>query len=202
MRSILEHRFGKEAIQEIAGKNGDLPLLLIKLEQNRGSILLTNGLRAYQMPVPDKEHENAHCELYFYIPGYWDLSDLEDPSIAWVFHWIRKLGKHLTEKQTWFGHGHTLYCGKETGQLSPTMKQNHFFLVNPIDLDRELMPLQEENRRTVFLGIVPIFEDEMDYKQGKGTAKLLDKMNTKGVTEKLDDYRRTVLKSKWRLRRN
>jgi hypothetical protein len=51
------------------------------------------------------------------------------------------------------------------------------------------------------LAIIPIFPDEMDYKQGKGTFKFLQKLSNQGVTEKLDDYRSTVLKSKWRLRR-
>jgi hypothetical protein len=50
-----------------------------------------------------------------------------------------------------------------------------------------------------FLAIIPIFPDEMDYKQGKGTLKLMRKFLSNGITEILDDFRGTVLRSKWRL---
>jgi hypothetical protein len=38
----------------------------------------------------------------------------------------------------------------------------------------------------------------MDYKQGKGTLKLLDKFKHQGVSEKLDDFRSSVLKRHWK----
>jgi hypothetical protein len=37
----------------------------------------------------------------------------------------------------------------------------------------------------------------MDYKQGKGTVKLKKKFLIKGITEKLDEYRQTSLKTRW-----
>ncbi len=39
---------------------------------------------------------------------------------------------------------------------------------------------------------------EMDYKQGKGTQKLMDKLIANKINEKLDDYRENVLKSRWK----
>ncbi len=201
MRKILEERFGRNNIEEIPGGEGDFPLLLISLDKSRGKILMTDGLRNYRMPVPEKEAGREYCELYFYLPSYWDIKDVSNPGSNWVFLWIRKLAKHLLEKQTWFGHGHTLFCGKDTNELSPTMKQNHFFIVNPIDLESELEPVSDQGHTVYFLAIVPIFADEMDFKQGKGTLKFIRKLITKGVSEKLDDFRSSSLKSKWRLRR-
>jgi hypothetical protein len=37
----------------------------------------------------------------------------------------------------------------------------------------------------------------MDYKQGKGTLKLLKKFDQANVTEKLDEFRKTVLRTRW-----
>ena len=85
--------------------------------------------------------------------------------------------------------------------LSDTMKQNHFLLASPILLETELSTLRVGGRGVNFLAIIPIFGDEMDYKQGKGTYKFLRKLAGSNVNEKLDDFRATVLKSKWRLRR-
>lgn len=179
-----------------------MPLLLLELESKSPvSVLMTNGLSKFKMKVPEKMAGREFNELYFCLPSYWDWSDLENPRMNWVYPWIQRLTKFVIEKDTWFGPGHTMPCGQDMQSLSDTMLQNHFFLSDPILLAEELKPV-EVNRNTIhFLGIIPIFPDEMDYKQGKGTFKLLKKLSQHGVTEKLDDYRSTILKSKWTLRR-
>jgi hypothetical protein len=99
----------------------------------------------------------------------------------------------------WFGPGHTMPCGNPFQSLSPMMRENHFFLSDPILLADELFPFVTDNKTIHFLAIIPIFEDEMDYKQGKGTFKILKKFTQHGITEKLDDFRGSIMKSKWRL---
>ena len=77
------------------------------------------------------------------------------------------------------------------------MLQNHFILSDPLELANELAPIQMTNKTVYFLSLIPIFADEMDYKQGKGTAKLFAKFALQNITEKLDNYRSTVLKTRW-----
>lgn len=181
---------------------GEMSLLALDLDLRIPvTVIMTNGLRNYTMPVPEKEVGNEHIELFFCLPGYWEWEDVENPNMNWIFPWIQRLAKYVQEKETWFGHGHTMPCGKEMQSLSPTMRQNHFFLMRPLLLEEALVPIEVDGVEVKFLAIVPIFEDEMDYKLGKGTAKLISKMIGKGVDETLDDYRSTILKSKWRLRR-
>jgi hypothetical protein len=71
-------------------------------------------------------------------------------------------------------------------------------LTEPILLADQLTPLRLGDRTIYFLAVIPVFKDEMDYKQARGTFKLLQKFNAAGVTEKLDDYRPSSLKGKWR----
>jgi hypothetical protein len=78
------------------------------------------------------------------------------------------------------------------------MLQNHFILTRPIELDEDLAELNLADRSIGFLGVIPIFPDEMDFKQGRGTVQLFEKLRTFNVTEKLDDFRNTVLKSRWK----
>jgi hypothetical protein len=91
-------------------------------------------------------------------------------------------------------------AGAAMQAISETMRQNHFFLSRPVDLERELQDIQVGETAVQFLALVPIYGDEMDYKQGKGTFKFEQKLRTNGVSEKLDDFRGSVLKSKWRFR--
>ena len=200
LHQALAARFGEHRVQALPTVEGEIPLLLLDLElASPVTVLMTNGLSNYNMPVPERLMNRNFHEIYFCLPSYWEWEDTENPQMNWVFPWIKRLAKYVVDKQSWFGPGHTMPCGVAQERLSATMQQNHFFLTDPIYLDEELTPLKVGEKKVYFLGIIPIFEDEMDYKSGKGTFKLLQKLSNAGVTEKLDDYRGTVLRSKWRL---
>jgi hypothetical protein len=194
----LINRFGEHRVAELPILEGEIPLLVLELESSSSvTLIMTNGLSDYSMPVPEKYKGRENNELYFCLPSYWDWQALENPSMNWIYPWIRKMAKHVVDKATWFGHGHTFPNGKELSSISATMKQDHFILLDPILLSNELCPLECGAKSIHFLAIVPIFKDEMDYKQARGTFKLLQKLNSAGVTELLDDYRSSVFKSKW-----
>lgn len=202
MKEELIKRFGEDRVLDIKVNDGEIPLLIIDLElRSPVTVLVTNGLSDYRMTVPEKEEGKEYNELYFCLPSYWEWEDRSNPRMNWVFEWIQRLANYVQANGTWFGHGHTMPCGSKMEQISETMKQNHFFLSKPMHLENEMAPVIANSKRIFFLAIIPIFEDEMDYKQGKGTFKFVQKLLNKDVTEKLDDFRKTSLKSKWRLRR-
>ncbi|MBM3419378.1 MAG: suppressor of fused domain protein [Bacteroidetes bacterium] len=178
--------------------NGEELLLFKSKEQPLSSILMTYGLSDSAMNAHKKHLDEVHKELYFMLPSYWEVKELDNPKFNWVFHWLIHLKKYVLANNTWFGHGHTMPCGKDMKALSETMLQNHFILSRPIALSNDLAPIQLNNREVGFLAIIPIFGDEMDYKQGKGTVKFFHKFQSAKITEKLDDFRKTSLRAKWR----
>lgn len=198
MKEELIARFGQHRVLDVPVKEGQVPLLLLDLElKSPVTVLVTNGLSNYKMPVPEVLKGYEYNELYFCLPSYWEWEDTENPQMNWVFDWIQRLASYVQEKQTWFGHGHTMPCGKETNSLSETMLQNHFFLSNPIYLEEALAPIETADKTIHFLAIIPVFKDEFEYKQARGTFKFMQKLANKGVTEKLDDYRGSVMRGKW-----
>lgn len=192
----LSQRFGANQLQTIQRNNDSYYLITIPGSKEL-RILMTTGLSDFRMNVHEKHAGEEWKELYVLIPSYWDLSDEEDVNMFWVFDWLTKLKNYVITNDTWLGHGHTLPTGTEMNQISPTMKQNHFMLSDPIELSEELTPIEAEGKSIGFLALIPIFADEMDYKQGKGTAKLFSKFALQNITEKLDNYRSTVLKTRW-----
>ena len=195
----LIKRFGEQNVRQIEVNSTEMPLLLVTLNfDNQLRILITNGLSDFKMEVPEKVVGREFNEIYFCLPSYWDVNDRENSNMNWIFDWIQRLAKHVVSKNTWFGHGHTIPCGNPFKALSSTMKQNHFFLSDTMLLTDELNPVELEDKTVYLLSIIPIFEEEMDYKQGKGTLKLSQRLMNHGITEKLDDYRGTVLRSKWK----
>jgi len=198
--AALEKRHGKSAVKHLNPRTEtDFPLLMIELqERSKIQVLMTNGLSNYKMPVTEKYVGKEFTELYFCLPSYWDLEDETNPNFNWVWTWIQRLTHFVLEKQTWFGVGHTIPAGNPPAPLSATMKQNHFFFSAPVFLQHSLKPLKISEKEVHFLAIIPIFEDEMDFKLGKGTFKFQRKLAQQNITELLDDYRMTALRNKWR----
>lgn len=193
--ALLENRLG--SFRELNTNWGSFYLFPSK--QTIGAhYLITKNLSDYKMPVHEKHMGEEHNELYFFLPSYWNIDHMENENFNWVYVWLKRLEEYVMDNNTWFGHGHTMPCGRPFESLSSSMQQNHFMLARPIAADEDLKPISSNNKTIGFLGIIPIFEDEMDFKQGKGTAKLLEKFRSAGITEKLDDFRVTALKKKWR----
>ena len=192
----LKARFGDSNVSTIQHDFGTF--LLITSVDFSGTILMTSDFSTFKMNVHEKHLGEEFAELYFYLPNYWAIDDLTNPTMNWVFPWLKRIKDYVQNNNTWLGHGHTMPCGKEMSSLSSTMTQNHFIVSRPMVCEKQLQPLVIESKTIFFLAIIPLFPDEMDYKQGKGTVKLFDKFRHQGVTEKLDDYRKSVLKSKWK----
>ncbi|MGV3631972.1 MAG: suppressor of fused domain protein [Bacteroidota bacterium] len=205
LRQALSQRFGAENVHETRFESPDKPwlsaysFLVIEVQARSPiKILMTQGLSDYRMPVLEKFAGKEHNELFFCLPSYWDLNDHSNPEMNWVFDALFRLQQHALDKQTWFGTGHTIPFANPLRPVSEKMKQMYFFLNDPVFMAEQLKPLPVVNKMVHFLGVTPIFEDEFDYKIGKGTYKFQKKLDHQDVTELLDHYRSTVLKSKWR----
>lgn len=172
---------------------------LIQIKEKNVTVLMTNGLSEIDMNTTEKTKDKRHIELFFCLPNYWEIDQLEHTEYRWVYSWLSKLKEYIRTKEQWLGDGHTIYCGESHCYLSSDLKLNHLFLIDPILLKDELPPVEKNKKKVHFLSVVPIFSDEMDYKQGKGTLKLKRKLLKKGVTEKLDEYRQSALKNRWTL---
>ena len=208
LKNALQNHFGEHRVVDVPGQEGDFPLLAINIESKgqQVTLIMTNGLSEKTMIVPEKVKERKHIELFFALPSYWEWDELENPKRNWIFTWIQKLAKHLmSSEEIWFGYGHTFSNKIKTDDvsdfqpLSPTMKQQHLILLDPIELEYELQKMKIDDKEVYFQAIVPIYSDELDYKQGNSARKLVRKMMNSGVSEILDDFRGTVLRAKWRL---
>lgn len=191
----IQNRFSKDLISQISFQNELCTIIDFSKEKNIKILLLE--LSDYKMPVPEKLVGYECAALYFCLPAYWDLTDPTETNVNWMFHWLLKIKNHTIEKNTWLGDGHTYDCSKNVAHLSSTMKQNHFFISHPILLEEELKPLILNDKTIHFWSLIPIFGDEMDYKQSKGTVKFRKKLVSKGITEKLDEYRQSCLRNRW-----
>lgn len=165
-------------------------------EQRRYHVLVTQGMSALPMTVPEGAEEYRYAELLVALPPDWIIEGDEADEERW--YWPMRLLKsvarlpHLYE--TWIGVGHTIpnadpvepYAA-ETGQCCA--------IVTPLALfDESLESCQVSPEKTVHLyALTPIYEDEMRFKLEHGYEKLFDKFEERKQTELIDPKRRSVL---------
>jgi len=195
LKNELEKRF---ATLHPLSKDGEDYFFIAKPDDAACNILMTSGLNEYGMPSQVSTKSLVHKELYFLLPEYWVVADIEKEQFQWLFQTLRKLKKHVIEKKTWFADGHTMRANEEGKQLSDQMKQTYLMLSDPVFLEKELAPLFVDSRDVSFLSVVPIFRNEFQHKQAFGTDKLISLFETYQVTERLDEYRTNLVKSRWR----
>lgn len=194
-QKALQNQNPESSISEI-NYQGEL-FTVLDLSKEKNVRVLSIDLSEFKMQVPEKISGFEFAVLYFCVPTYWDLSNPLDENVNWMFEWLLKIKNHTLQKNTWLGDGHTYDCSKNAIQLSETMKQNHFFISRPLYLEEELKPLIIDEKTVHFWALIPIFGDEMDYKQSKGTEKFRKKLISKGISEKLDEYRQSSLRNRW-----
>lgn len=195
LKNELEKRF---ATLHPLSKDGEDYFFIAKPDDAACNILMTSGLNKYGMPSQVSTKSLVHKELYFLLPEYWVVADIEKEQFQWLFQTLRKLKKHVIEKKTWFADGHTMRANEEGKQLSDQMKQTYLMLSDPVFLEKELAPMFVDSRDVSFLSVVPIFRNEFQHKQAFGTDKLISLFETYQVTERLDEYRTNLVKSRWR----
>lgn len=195
LKNELEKRF---ATLHPLSKDGEDYFFIAKPDDAACNILMTSGLSEYGMPSQVSTKSFVHKELYFLLPEYWVVADIEKEQFQWLFQTLRKLKKHVIEKKTWFADGHTMRANEEGKQLSDQMKQTYLMLSDPVFLEKELAPMFVDSRDVSFLSVVPIFRNEFQHKQAFGTDKLISLFETYQVTERLDEYRTNLVKSRWR----
>lgn len=157
-------------------------------------ILITEGMSALPMNVPEGLEHLKYAELMFVLPAEWPVSmeAFADFSNYWPVYYLKDLARFPFEHNTWLGFGHTVPV-EEYPNPVPGTGFNALFLIPPVSFGQEMMRLQIEGGRAVnFYAIVPIFPEEYEFKQAFGLQTFLGMLDQNQVFEKLDVKRKNM----------
>ncbi|HZH86338.1 MAG TPA: suppressor of fused domain protein [Brumimicrobium sp.] len=201
LRTALEKRFGEHRVSDYPSQDSDyVDLLKIEVEKKFPlTILSTNGMSSYKMPVPERYKGREYTEVLFCLPGYWDLNDKDNANMNWPLKDLQKLAKNVIENESWYGPGHTIANGNPSTGISDTMKQEYFLLADPIVLEDFFAPIIVGDKTVHFLAIIPLFHKEFEQKMHSGYPKWIKKFRARNGNEILDDYRQSIYKSRWKM---
>ena len=140
--------------------------------------LVTMGMGARRMKVPEElaEHRLERAELAIALPPDWklDQESLKDERWYWPIGLLKVLARLPIANDTWLGWGHTM---DKQSPFAETTDLCAALLISPQDAEEGAevctLPGGEEVN---FYQVIPLYRDEMEYKQKYGAEKLLEKM--------------------------
>ena len=159
-------------------------------------VLMTSGLSEFKMNVHEKHLGEEYAELFFLLPVYWNVEDLQVKENEWVFSCLLKIQRHIQNENTWIGNGHTFSMKEMSVPFFKKSTLSHFMVSDPVELNQLLKPIVLEEKTIRFLALIPLYRNEFSFKEARGTFKMEEKLRQYRVTEKMDGYREPVIKSR------
>ena len=160
--------------------------------------LVTMGMGAFEMNIPEElaEYRLERAELAISLPPDWklDQESLNDEKWYWCIRLLKEAARLPIRSDAWLGWGHTI--GLNGGKTYADNTE----LCACILID----PQASEDNRTVselpdgdavnFYQVIPLYQDELEYKIKYGAEALLDKMGGK-VSFVVDTDRPSVVET-------
>jgi hypothetical protein len=161
--------------------------------------LVTCGMSEKPMHVPLGVNENPFAELMMCLPPAWVLSEpaVKDEANYWPIRLLNALARLPHERSAWLAPAQIFPHGNPARFYGPNTAMCCALLSWPLMADRGFRKLPMAEKKIVqFLAVVPLYKEEMELKNGKGTNALLDRLDAIRVSELLDVKRKNTCAGK------
>lgn len=166
-------------------------------------VLVTQGMSALPMSVPEGAEALTHAELLIALPPDWKLDGdgSDDETLRWPMSTLRFIARLPHSYATWIGFGHTIPNGAPPAPYAPDTALCGAIVGDPVALPESIRTCEIAPGKTVNLyALFPIHEDEMSFKLEHGAAPLFRRMARRAVDEVVRPARRSALARRFRLR--
>lgn len=191
VEEFIEENFGefKEVFHEIFSPDIHVDILILPPTKEANYYkLITMGMGAYKMNVPPelKQYELERAEIVIFLPPDWDIKS-SDEKDYWPIRQLKVLARLPIQRDTWLGWGHTVSSDRENTPYADNTKLCSMMLIGARDKNGNEPVLRLKDKgRINFYQAIPIYAEELDYKQEHDAESLLDLMAAAGITKTVD----------------
>ncbi len=154
---------------------------------------LTMGMSALPMHVPARmEGDWRFAELMICLPADWPVPDgaqgenFQDDGAYWPIGFMKMLARMPVEYETWLFEGHSIPNGHPAEPFAGNTKLNGVVLSVPME-ETEFCTLNLPGDRQVhFWQIIPVYDEEMNYKLEHGFDALVQKFSRHRISPVVD----------------
>lgn len=186
--------------REVVPGDPAVDILHVKSSRSRPyEVLVTSGMSARPMTVPDDVQEAYFAEILAILPKGWPLadSDLKDERNYWPIRLLKNLARHPHQRSTYLAWNHALPNGESDAVAKPYADGTALSavaLLPPALFDEETLWLTREDGHVVaFLAVVPLHLNELKYKNEHGMEALTGLLEEHDVAYEIDPLRPSVV---------
>lgn len=167
----------------------------------RYEVLITSGMSARPMSVPEDSTEPRFAEMLVVLPKGWPLGQeaFADERNYWPIRLIKTLARFPHHASTWIGFGHTLANGDSEDTTKPYADNTKLcasIVLPPSSLGEAAWAMKDGDGDEVFFwAAVPLHMSELKFKLTHGVDPLLELFDRHRVTDRVDPRRPTVAPS-------
>jgi hypothetical protein len=163
-------------------------------------VLVTSGLSGLPMNAPRGSEDCRYAELYLCLPSAWPLStqDLNHERNYWPIRLLQLLGRFPHAFNTWLWMYHTVPNFDPPKPYAGNTRLCGSMLAPPISLPMDFASLDTPHSDPIhFFSVLPLHQDEMDFKIKNGGEPLMANLFKQGViADILDPARKSVIQKK------
>ncbi|MGZ3158595.1 MAG: suppressor of fused domain protein [Burkholderiaceae bacterium] len=162
--------------------------------------LVTSGMSDLPMGIPDNSGASRYVELLMTLPADWkmDSESFKDDSWYWPIRLLKYLARLPHKHNTWLGYGHTIPNGDPAEPYADNTALNGCIVLPSVSVPDGFDKLAIDSEKEIsFFSVVPLYNEEMNLKLGKGTNELLRLFDKKSITDIVDVNRVDVTKKRF-----
>jgi hypothetical protein len=148
--------------------------------------LITSGMSDKPMNAPEGAEDERFAEMVLCLPPEWEVSERGFKSLDnfWPLKWLKQVARLPHDYDTWISVGHTIPNGDPPEPFHASTEACCWFLLPPLWFPDEFSELRLKSGEKIrFLSIVPLYEEEVDYKLQRGTEKLASQLQGVKLTD-------------------
>jgi hypothetical protein len=177
VEEYIESDFGKYAnvMHEIVSEDIHLDVAIIEPNEKLDRyVLVTLGAGAYLMDTPEEVEEQnlSRMELLTVLPADWNVQGDEDKDY-WPIGTLKAMARYPIGAETWLGYGHTVQFGSE--EFPETGFAGYLVTMPHVGNQEDHYCTLPDGSDVNFYQLIPLHQDEMDYKIEHSCDALLQK---------------------------
>ncbi|MCM1106671.1 MAG: suppressor of fused domain protein [Blautia sp.] len=184
--AYITEQFGEftSVMHEIVSPDIHLDIIMVPPTlRNNYYALITMGMGAYKMKVPGElsQYQPERAELVLYLPPTWDLHS-EKEEDYWPIRQLKIAARLPISCDTWLGYGHTISSDEENTPYASNTDFCSMMLVNARNKNGSGLELTLGDKgRIQFYQLLPLYREELEYKQRTDADALLDRLRGDGA---------------------
>jgi len=161
-------------------------IFFIKANEDRPyHILLSCGMSALPMKVPNDVESSPYAEVMILLPKEWNLNydSFDDDRNYWPIRLMKELMMLPHADETWLGFGHT-FGHEEDEEFAEGIGFNAVMLAHSKELSEDFMQIELEDEQVVTIyTLIPLYKEELEFKKKNGASALLERFDEYDVEE-------------------